>query len=734
MPDCFVRCMTGATLVLALAAPAAQPDAATPWPAPVRDWRAPEPGEHPRLFFRRSDLPEMRRRAETPEGRQIVERLRLLLNGGDGRTLPSVFSPSRKATNSSATPQTDPNAGVRPPGPRVSAEEEEEGEDVLPDSAEGAGGVYTNHASLPLGRVYTLWHAAGYGMLWQLTGQREYAGLGRQCVEKALEGQRDRDNRYSFVEPHGALRAGPSLGAIAMGYDLCADGWDENFRRRVAEALARYDQGPYENLDDLARGARHFPGKNHWGGQVGGAALALLAIRGDPGAGNPARIERLLATNAVAMLRHLTEGFGDGGLYAELQGPGGIASDTAYVPALQAWRVAGGKDFVTPRRDGSYITLLKAHELVLVAGKPWYTLRNPSNYGSGNFSPFPVDGCRSDRTGLSRGGQFAQGFGAVDARYRPALLWVYNEIVELDPATRTFDTVSAYPHRAVLSLVNWPIGLSPQNPGTVLSRLHEDRRRSYLVARNHWKDGSDLVVTLKAPAGDQPAPIMVWGRDMRLSFARSPGPTRTFFQATDDGSFIVSNPKGMMWVAADFSRSSGADLLLTMIGKYAEPAADVRTPQGSTAKFHVMEACGYRRIVLLTVQTGEPPVPRVEHDAIAVGGQTIRFDGRRFIFGVMASGSPPTTLASDYVYTPAVERETTEANARRLREADEGRKAAIRKIEDRLKEAERLAANGQPDAARAIAAEVLKAFPEGPNAARASAVMRKASDALLNLE
>jgi hypothetical protein len=725
----------GATIALALASAAAESGAQAPCPAPVPGWQAPEPGEHPRLFFRRSDLSEIRRRAETPEGRRIVERLRLLLNGGDGETLPAVFSPSRKATNSSATPPADPHAGVRQPAPRVSTDEEEEGEDVLPDGADGAGsGVYTNYGGLPPGRVYTLWHAAGYGMLWQLSGRRAYAELGRQCVEKALDGQRDRDNRYSFVDPHGALRAGPSLGAIAMGYDLCADAWDDSFRRRVAESLARYDQGPYENLDDLARGARHFPGKNHWGGQVGGAALALLAIRGDPGASAPARIERLLATNAVAMLRHLLEGFGDGGLYAELQGPGGIASDTAYVPALQAWRVAGGKDFVSPRREASCITVLKAHELVLIAGRPWYTLRNPGNYGSGNFSPFAVGGCQSDRIGLSRGGQFAQGFGAVEERYRPALLWVYNEIVEREAAARTFDTVSAYPHRAVLSLVNWPISLTPQNPETVLPRLHEDRRRGYLVARNRWKDAGDIVVTLKTPIGDQPAPIMVWGCDVKLSFARSPGPTRTFFHAADDGSFILSNPKGMTWLAVDFSRASGADLLLAMIGKYAEPGTDARSAQGTTAKFHAVEACGYSRIVLLTVQSGEPPAPRVEGDAIVVGGQTVRFDGRRFSLGVMASGPPPSVMDSDYVYTPRIERETTEGNARRVREAEEQRVATIRKIENRLKEAERLAVGGEPDAARAIAADILKTFPEGPYAIRASAVLRKASDALLNLE
>lgn len=37
-----------------------------PWPSPVPGWKAPQPGEHPRLLFRRGDLPKLRQRARTP--------------------------------------------------------------------------------------------------------------------------------------------------------------------------------------------------------------------------------------------------------------------------------------------------------------------------------------------------------------------------------------------------------------------------------------------------------------------------------------------------------------------------------------------------------------------------------------------------------------------------------------------------------------------------------------------
>ncbi len=59
---------------------------------PVPGWQAPTPGEHPRLLFRKSELPALRARAETPEGRAILARLRELL-GNNGESSPTVFNP-----------------------------------------------------------------------------------------------------------------------------------------------------------------------------------------------------------------------------------------------------------------------------------------------------------------------------------------------------------------------------------------------------------------------------------------------------------------------------------------------------------------------------------------------------------------------------------------------------------------------------------------------------------------
>ena len=64
-----------------------------PWHMPVEGFVAPASGEHPRLLFRRSDLPALRSKAKTPEGQAILKRLRTLLDGARGETMTTVFRP-----------------------------------------------------------------------------------------------------------------------------------------------------------------------------------------------------------------------------------------------------------------------------------------------------------------------------------------------------------------------------------------------------------------------------------------------------------------------------------------------------------------------------------------------------------------------------------------------------------------------------------------------------------------
>ena len=132
----------------------------------------PAPGEHPRLFFRKADVPELRRRAtETEEGKAIVAQLRQLL-GNNGDKLPDHWNKRFPV-----------NIGAK-------------GNDELPVGA------------------FTFSHPAGYGMLYQLTGEKKYADLAQEVPGAHV--------RRRPVSRHGRRHAGgvgesmePKRGAIS---------------------------------------------------------------------------------------------------------------------------------------------------------------------------------------------------------------------------------------------------------------------------------------------------------------------------------------------------------------------------------------------------------------------------------------------------------------------------------------------------------------------------------------
>jgi hypothetical protein len=554
-------------------------DLESPWPADVPGFKPPAPGEHPRLFFRRGDLPALRARARTPEGQAVLKRLRFLLNRGDGESMPS----ERRPVEAPYGDQSEPIA--------------------LPDGA------------------YSMSHAAGFGFLYQLTGEKKYADLGRQCFEWAFDGVRDRDakGRYSWKKPTGALRAGPSLGWYSVAYDLCYDGWDEAFRRKVALAIQDYNEGEWEQIEKLARGARLGFGSNHAGPQIGGAALALLAIRGDPGV-NGERVEGLLKVSAETIVGQLTKGWGADGFYTQGDGAGCISSDNALIPAMQAWRVAGGRDFITPRPNAQMMTLKWLYGTVTIGGK--------ARFPSRGMYPHNV-WARSG--GLSGCGQFAQGFGAVDEAAKPALLWLYNHCFREadDEAHAPFDTPSPYPHRAVLAFVNWPFDLQERDPAEVLPRV--SRRfvggGGYFFCRNQWKDETDIAVSV---IGYNIYQTEILGRGLHLKFSKLPGSTFTYYRDFDDGSMIVSNPKGKTYLAVDFSRKAGADLVYIVTGSGATGGQDHEGAGGATVKGHSVTA-GANTYLVCTWQTGAAPEVAAEGDKVRVGGRLVHFDGEKLV-------------------------------------------------------------------------------------------------------
>lgn len=566
---------------LALIAVAVAPGAdQAPWPAPIPGHRPVAAGEHPRLLFRRADLAALRARAATPEGAAIVRRLRLLLDGGEGQAMPV-------AMRAPDLPHGDKSQPIEQP----------------------AGAL-------------TLSHPAGYGMLWQLTGERRYADLAQRCMQLLLEGYRDRDGkaRYSFRKPDGALRAGVSLGLVALGYDLCYDAWEAPFRATVCAALETYDEGDSQSLSDLVRGKRHSPASNHWGMQVGGGALALLAISGDPEVADQRRLDGLLGDSRAAMLRNVSEGFGDGGYFAEGDGTGSMASHIIYLPALQAWRVAQGLDFISPRPNVRWTAL----KYVLL------TIPRPGKLDDLR-SCFPERGgyphniwARGE--GLSGAGYFAIGYSAVLPAERAALWWFYRTHLEAHDQARgtPWDTPSPYPHHAILALVNTPFGEAPLNPALAMPRALRDQQHGFYAFRNRWQDADDIVISQlarRSPARFQHGPdkaMAVWHHGQRKEWGCIPAKADTW-QPAADGSAIIGG--GGTWVGIDFSRASGADGLLVMVGPGA-PAERQLSAGGTTFALKLLGPGGAE--------------PVVEGDEVVVGRQRIALRDGRLRFAVWA--------------------------------------------------------------------------------------------------
>lgn len=545
-----------------------------PWPKPVLGHRPVDPGEHPRLFFRRADLPRIRARAATPQGQALIRRLKAQLGGGEA--LPEI--------------RNDMTSGYGKVGPKPRA------------------------SDWPLG-TYSISHVAGFGMLWQITGEKKYADLARGCMELAFAGVRDRDGRYSWKKPDGALRAGPSLGWYAVGYDLCYDGWDEDFRQKVGLAIQDYDEGQHRSLDDLVRGRRHMPASNHWGMQIGGGALAVLAIMHDPFI-DMDRIGPLLEASQEAMKRNVTEGFGDHGWYPEGDGTGSMASHIVYTSALQAWRIAGGQDFWTPRPNAQWTTLRWILQTKHRDGQPLWHARGAYPHNVWN------------RTSLSGGGLFSQGFGVVTPEQAPALMWLYNRVGRAADiaAEAPFDTISPYPHRTVLSLINWPFDLPERNPAASLPRAVLDHTHGFLLARNRFQDEHDLVVTCQTrttrgwhESGDGGRVVIQSGAGKPEVFGYLPSERDVLrFVAAADGSCVATTDTGGC-LAIDFSGVSGWDAVLALTGPGAE---------GGDVRFDLGPASVHLRLL------GSGPQPTLVGDAIAIGDQRLSLADGHLVWAV----------------------------------------------------------------------------------------------------
>ena len=598
-----------------------------PWPGLVKNWEPVAPGEHPRLIFRKKDLPALRKRMETPEGKAIIAQMKKLLNGR-----------------------------------------------------------------------FTNGHPAAYGFLYQVTGDPLYARKCRGMLDELLAGRCGVDGRYHFANPNGQLRAGPSIGVVAMAYDLGYETFDEAYRQRVANRLLNHKM-----TEEIVNRPRHGAGCNHYGAHQGGIGVAMLAIRGDPGVDH-VKVEKWLRIvldggHKGGIKSELNRGFSRYGYYYEGHHCGRISKTGAF-PFVHALRVAAGLDCTMEHTNTQWLLSRWVYEFIQIDG----VCRNIQR-GMYAGDPLPKGG------GWSGDGDFAMGFGFTPAAHRGALLWAYNHLVEPDPVTRAY-SAWRYPHLAGWAFVTWPMETKEQNPAEIFPNVHHDPDPGYFVFRNDWTGTeSDVVVT--ALLGSKPrhgrgmaqgGSVEVLGMGLR---ARFPGAffhdRMTYFKPEKDGSGVLSaeplagkvpvevpqekaedgiedalsakmpstetdgvggappdKTKGRLEfldavrkhqredrltaLAVDYSGRCGAPVLVAMTGRmlgkgigtwmtrHDAGPSDVKGTTGAFTRTAGVRA-GDRPYYVMTIQKGTPPAVRAQGDKVAVGDLALWFDGEKIVLG-----------------------------------------------------------------------------------------------------
>lgn len=217
-------------------------------------------------------------------------------------------------------------------------------------------------------------------------------------------------------------------------------------------------------------------GSNHYGMQVGGAAMALLAVANEPFT-DQKRIDSLLRIAENSMMRNLTEGFGDGGFFREGDGTGAMSSHSIFLSALQAWRISMGRDYANAERPNARMAALKWIYLTIVrGGKPvFWPIRGEYPHIAWERGRMPSP------SGTVTGSYFGFGFGSVSQDQQAAMKWYYERfLLKADEAEGgPYDTVGNYPHMAVCAFINWPVELKERNPAEVLPLCYRDSDNSF---------------------------------------------------------------------------------------------------------------------------------------------------------------------------------------------------------------------------------------------------------------
>ena len=278
------------------------------------------------------------------------------------------------------------------------------------------------------------------------------------------------------------------------------------------------------------------------------------------------------------------------------------------------WRLKMSWDAITlaPRDDLQWASLRWIMWL-FGDGQQHPQFLNRGTYGDDNIygrAPF-----------MSHSADFVLGFGAIEDKYKPALLWTYNTMVEpwesgenaqfwVNKGERSFNAM-IYPHRAIHALVNWPINMQPENPEKVLPKHVYCTVNDYFVSRNRWQDKHDTIVTFSTGGGpwgyhraQKRGSVLFAYQGKRIGIPGFYGHARILSHAYDqDGSFTLNTRSNFYTVnesalLVDMSGKSGSDVVIIQDLSHANEAKLKKAKSG----FGRNKVTGINKLILRTTK------------------------------------------------------------------------------------------------------------------------------------
>jgi hypothetical protein len=223
------------------------------------------------------------------------------------------------------------------------------------------------------------------------------------------------------------------------------------------------------------------------------------------------------------------------------------------------------------------------------------------------------------RHGISGPGTFSIGFGTVREAEKPALLWLYNRTRKAgdEKNSTPCESTSGYPHHVIMAFLNWPFGMEEKNPADCIPRAAVDERFGFYAFRDRFEDENDVIIQVQTlntrgwHKASTDGSVHLWAMGKKEKWGKLPGKLR-HSQIAADGSAILTDRFGTS-MAIDFSKSSGADVMLVMTGRFAGKS-------NTTAKLGDQEL----RFRFFNHQSGAtPPKPQIDGDTSTIGTQTI---------------------------------------------------------------------------------------------------------------